>query len=384
MTKPHVVIAINTSWNILNFRAGLIRTLLAQGWRVTALAPEDESVPALLDLGCEVHPIEIDNKGTSPLRDIQLYFAYRRILAKLHPNAFLGYTIKPNIYGGLAAQALGIPVINNVSGLGTVFIEKNLITRIAKWLYQRAFRRSDHVFFQNADDQRLFVEEKLVNDSKTSILPGSGIDLTHFAPAPLATDEMDGKATFLMIARFLKDKGVYEYIDAARAVKRQYPEARFQMLGFLDAENRTAVQASEMQAWVDEGVVEYLGSAKDVRPFIQDATCVVLPSYREGTPRTLLEAAAMQRPLITTDVPGCREVVVHASNGFLCTARDADALAQVMQDFLALDLGARAKMGAQSRHMVEKRFDEKLVIAAYVAALAAAVQHPKGLLKHET
>ncbi len=363
----HIVISINASWNIYNFRAGLIRALLAQGHRVTALAPEDAFSAKLVDMGCEFRALPMDNKGTSPLRDAALYRAYKRALRDLMPDAMLCYTIKPNIYGTRAAHALGIPVINNVSGLGTVFIKKSIVTTIAKRLYRWAFRTSKHVFFQNADDQQLFLDHGLVPNHKTSLLPGSGIDLTTFVtkgPSP-----SDPPKTFLMIARLLKDKGIFEYVEAARQIRAEMPDARFQVLGFLDVDNRTAVTADQMDAWLADGAIEYLGATEDVRPYIESADCVVLPSYREGTPRTLLEAAALSRPLIATDVPGCREVVKDGYNGFLCRVRDADDLARCFKAMQNLDRATYTAMSNNSRTLVEQTFDEKFVIEEYLKVL---------------
>lgn len=368
-----IVISINTAWNIANFRAGLIRTLIEKGCEVIAVAPPDAHASRLVSMGCRFIPIDMENKGANPLKDAGLFLRYLRILRREKPDAFLGFTIKPNVYGSLAAQACGIPVINNVSGLGTAFIRDSWLTRVVKGLYTLAFARSSSVFFQNGDDRQLFIEQNLVEAGRTALLPGSGIDLEHFKPAARDAPGPHG-FRFLLIARLLYDKGVGEFAEAARILKAQLPEASCALLGFLDADNRTAVPLSEVERWTSAGTLEYFGAADDVRPHIAAADCVVLPSYREGTPRTLLEAAAMGKPIVTTDVPGCREAVEHGRTGLLCGAKDAAGLAARMIEIASMTPLERQAMGAAGRQKMEREFDERLVIGAYVKALASIME----------
>ena len=368
-----VLISVNTAWNIANFRLGLVSALRAAGHEVVAVAPVDDSVDRIGQAGCRFVALPMDNKGTSPVRDAILTCRYFFLLRRERPDIFLGYTIKPNIYGSLAAHALGIPAINNISGLGTAFIKTGLLTRIVKALYRIALRKSAVVFFQNTDDRDLFAAGGLVRGDRARLLPGSGVDLARFQPAPVENRDPGG-LRFLLIARLLRDKGVMEFVEAARKVKAQAPDSRFQLLGFVDAQNRTAISRQEIDRWVGEGTVEYLGATDDVRPFISQADCVVLPSYREGTPRTLLEAAAMARPLIATDVPGCREVVEDGRNGFLCRVRDADDLAAKVSAFVALPQTRRNEMGRESRSKVEREFDEKIVVARYLEAIESSLK----------
>jgi glycosyltransferase involved in cell wall biosynthesis len=365
-----IAISINASWNIFNFRAGLIRALQAAGHEVVALSPPDAFAPRLAELGVRHVAVPMDSAGVSPAHDLALLARYRRALKAVRPDVFLGYTAKPNIWGSLAAQSLGIAVVNNVSGLGTAFIRETLLTRIVTMLYRSAFRRSATVFFQNGEDRDLFVSRRIVDPGKAALLPGSGIDLERFAPRERA--EGDSFA-FLMVARLLWDKGVREYVDAARLVREEYPGARFRLLGFLDVVNRTAVPRAEVEAWAADGLIDYLGDAEDVRPHIAAADCVVLPSYREGLPRVLLEAAAMARPLIATDVPGCRHVVEEGANGFLCAARDSGSLAEAMLKMLRLPTEQRLAMGAAARRRVESDYDERIVARLYLEAIEAAL-----------
>lgn len=372
MTK-RIVLSINSSWNLVNFRSNLIVRLIAEGFDVVALSPDDAHVPALSALGVRHIALDMDAKGVSPLGDLRLTARYRRILRALRPVAFLGWTIKPNVYGSLAARSLGIPTINNISGLGTAFIKVNLLTRIVRLLYRAALSRSSTVFFQNGQDRDLFVEQRLVAPAQTVLLPGSGIDLAQFVPATDAESAVEpGAPVFLLVARLLRDKGVVEFVDAARIVRAERPDAEFHLLGFLDAENRTAIPRAEVEAWEREGVVRYLGSASDVRPYLAGATAVVLPSYREGMPRSLLEAAAMGRPLIATDVPGCTEIARAGENAILCRVRDAGSLADAMRAMLALTPAERAAMGARSREIAETEFDVSVVEARYLEAIARA------------
>jgi glycosyltransferase involved in cell wall biosynthesis len=375
MRRKTIVISINAAWNIVNFRRGVISALQERGYHIVALAPDDEYRARLQEAGVELVPIEIDSKGMSPLRDLILLARYRALLSRLKPVLFLGYTIKPNIFGSLAAHSLGIPVINNISGLGTAFINEGLLTRIATRLYRIALRRSRTVFFQNDEDRRLFLARKIVRPEQAGLLPGSGVDVQSFQPAE-PVGERDGLA-FLFVGRLLWDKGVREFVEAARLVRARLPGARFQLLGFLDVANRTAVGRSDVDGWAAEGLIEYLGAQADVRPFVAAADCIVLPSYREGLPRALLEGAAMGKPLIASDVPGCRDVVEHGGNGLLCAVRDPASLADAMMLMAEMPHQRRAEMGALGRRTVEQRFDQQIVIDLYLEAIEAALRKSK-------
>lgn len=363
-----VVIALNTAWNLVNFRAGLIRALVAQGYEVVAVAPQDEFAPRLAALGCRFVACPMDNKGTHPGRDFLLFLRFLKLLRNERPDVYLGYTIKPNVYGSLAAHLSGIPVVNNIAGLGTTFIRKNWLTRLVRLLYKTALSRSHHVFFQNNEDKQLFIEQGLVAHDKVSRLPGSGVDLSMFCHEPVSQVK-DRPFYFLLVARLLWDKGVGEYVEAARLVHLRFPAAKFQLLGFLDVKNKTAISSAQMDAWVNEGVVEYLGVADDVKPYLAAADCVVLPSYREGVPHSLLEAAAIGRPIVTTDAVGCRDAVEHGVTGLLCRVADAADLAEKLLQIIELTDESRARMGLAGRKKMEIEFDEKFVIDLYVSLI---------------
>ena len=372
----HILMTVNAAWNIWNFRRPLVEALQVDGHRITVLAPPDEAVQDLERLGCRVRRLEMSVKGLNPLDDVRLQRRFARIFREERPDAVLSYTIKNNVFGARAAKSVGVPFLPNVTGLGTAFLSGKLLQTVTEQLYRRSFAALPVVFFQNVDDRGLFLERRLVTADQAQLLPGSGIDLQRFAPAPMP--DPDAQPVFLMIARLLRDKGVVEFVDAARQIKTRHPKARFQLLGAVGSENRSAIDRSILEGWVAEGVVEYLGTTSDVRPAIAAASCVVLPSYREGAPRTLIEAAAMARPLITTDVPGCRAVVEGGVSGFLCTARNADSLTDAVERFLALAPDAQRAMGAAGRAKMEREYDQALVVDAYRKALAQITRAAPG------
>jgi len=308
--------------------------------------------------------LEMDNKGLNPISDLLMKIRLSGLYGEINPDLILHYTIKPVIYGSLAATKLGIPFVNNITGLGTAFIKQNWVTWLVKQLYRRSQKKADFVFFQNAEDKELFSRGKLIPENvPQEVIPGTGIDTDHFQLSPYPAKN---PVTFLLIARMLWDKGVGEFVEAARQIKTEFSDVRFQFLGFLDVRNRTAISHEQMQIWEEQGVIDYLGETDDVRPYIADVDCVVLPSYREGLPRTLLEAAAMGRPIIATDVTGCREVVDHGVNGYLCKARDANDLAEKMKDMIKLSINERQEMGLRGWEKVEKEFEENFFVEKIV------------------
>ena len=372
-----VAIVINTSWNIFNFRMSLVRALQAAGHEVLAIAPPDDYSARLEAAGCRFIALPMANKGTRPDQDFGLMRRLTKIYRRERPDVVLHYTIKPNIYGTLAARRAGVPSINNVSGLGTVFIVRSFVSRIALALYRLAFRYPSTVFFQNPDDRDLFLEYKLLRPEICGLLPGSGVDTDRFRPAAVWVRQQP--FTFLMIGRVLYEKGIVEYFAAARALRAAYGAGvRCLLLGGLDEQGGVGVPRATFEGWLREaeGAVEWLGTSDDVAAVIATADCVVLPSYREGTPKTLLEAAAMGKPLVTTDVPGCREVVSEGVNGYLCPARDGAALGAAMRRVFELPAADLRRLGTASRTLAVARFDQRLVIAAYFTAIARATGQP--------
>jgi glycosyltransferase involved in cell wall biosynthesis len=351
---------------VLNLRMNLIRSLQDAGYRVGVAAPPMDASSQLEVAGIAFYPVRMLPTGMRPTADAALFWQYVRLLRSERPAAILGFTVKPNVYGSLAARVCGIPALNNITGLGTAFISKGPLQSLVTALYRPALRKAEAVFFHNEDDCDLFVGRKIVRSEQAIVIPGSGIDLSRFKPEPLP-----GKAdapVFLLIGRLINEKGVREFVDAAARLKSDWPNARFQLLGDVAIGPR-AVSRDELEGWVAAGTVEYLGASSDVRPFIAAADCLVLPSYREGLPRSLLEGAAMGRPLIATDAPGCRNLVERGVTGFMCDVQSAASLAGAMESFLRLTPDERADLGGRARRMVEERFSDGRVNEAYLKVL---------------
>jgi glycosyltransferase involved in cell wall biosynthesis len=339
---------------------------MAQGHEVHTIAPHDDYTHFLEEVGCTHHNVHMDSRGANPIKDSALIFELFLIYRKLRPDVVLHYTIKPNIYGTLAAAMLKIPTVNNVCGLGTIFLKDNLVSKIAISLYKFAFRYPKKVFFQNPDDLSLFVDNKIVNKEITDLLPGSGIDLAHFTPVKFNRNK---EFTFLLISRLITDKGILEFIEAVRDLKSKGIKARFQLLGAKDPKHQRGIQLKVINDWIQSGTIEYLGTTNDVRTFISQADCIVLPSYREGTPRTLLEASSSSKPIIATDVPGCHNVVRHQFNGLLCNLKDSQDLSAKMIQMANFDDETLRTFGENGRKKMEAEFDEKIVVTKYLRAI---------------
>ena len=378
-----VVIVLNTVWNVVNFREGLVRALVAAGHDTLVVAPPDGYVARLVQLGCRYVPLNMDNQGTHFVRDLLMVLRLIKLFMRERPDIFLGYTVKPNVYGSLAANLVGVPVVNNVAGLGSVFIDNNFLTLLVRLLYRVAFSRSKKVFFQNKEDRQLFIDGSLLSSGVTDSLPGSGVDLEKFYFQPAVSTGKSGKLRFLLIGRMLYDKGVAEFVEAARVLHKRWPEAECSLLGFVDLPSPSAISLSQINEWVAEGHIRYLGESDDVRCDIALADCIVLPSfYREGVPHSLLEAAAVGRPLITTDTVGCRDVVEEGKNGFLCKPHDAQDLAEKMERMLLLSEEERYAMALYGRKKMEREFDEKIVIEKYMEVIESI--NKEGLARRAT
>ncbi|WP_448579475.1 glycosyltransferase family 4 protein [Thermaurantiacus sp.] len=376
----HLLFTGNSAWGIAHFRWPLLEAFAARGDRLTILAPPDGAEDKFSSLGARFVPLAMDQKGLNPVTDLQLMQRLKVHFAAERPDTILSFTIKNNIWGAIAARPLAVPFIPNVSGLGTAFLSGGMVRSVAEGLYRRAFKTLPTVFFQNPEDRDLFVQRRLVRSSQARLLPGSGIDLAHFQPRP---PDASGRApVFLMIGRIIRDKGVFEFVAAARAVKAVIPAARFQLLGPMGVQNRGAISEGDLKQWVAEGTIEYLGATDDVRPMVAAADCVVLPSYREGAPRVLIEAGAMGRPVIATDVPGCRSVVQAGVTGLLCAVRDAQSLADSCLSFAGMSFSERLAMGQAARRRMEARYDERLVVDAYQSAIAEGLSLAKSGISH--
>ena len=361
--RQKILLNGSTAVSLLNFRGPLIAELAGRGHEVHVSTPDlgDVDAAKLRALGAEPHDVPLARTGLNPFADLIYYRAMRRLLSEVRPDLCLSYTIKPNIWASLAASSLGIRSASMVTGLGYTFIggrgaRQRVIGRFARTLYRAATKANAVVIFQNPDDLTDFVDAGCLSDpAKARLVNGSGVDLTYFTPAPLP-----GEPVFLMVSRLLGNKGVREYAAAARRLIGEGRKARFQLAGFID-EGLDGISPHELQQWITDGI-EYLGHLDDVRPALRAASVCVLPSYREGTPRSVLEAMAMGRAIVTTDEPGCRETVVDGVNGLLVPARDENKLAQAMAELIDHPQ-RRAAMGAQSLELARAKYDVKTVNA---------------------
>lgn len=349
--------------SLIAFRKPLIVALLNKGLEVHVAAPEllanPEIISELTELGVVAHDIPLQRTGMNPLADLRALLALWQLMRQIKPRYVLGYTIKPVIYGTLAAWLARVPQrFALITGLGFAFIgeednQRSRVRAVVQGLYRAALRHCHTVFFQNHDDEALFRQLKIVStNANTCVVNGSGVDVSEFEVAPFVEQPA---LRFLLIGRLLGDKGVREYVQAAEQIKQRYPATQFDLVGWIDANPNTITQV-ELDQWIAAGTVNFLGRLNDVRSAIKDCSVYVLPSYREGTPRTVLEAMAMGRAVITTDAPGCRETVVDGDNGFLITVKDTDALAQAMLRFIEQP-ELIAQMGKRSRFIAEDKYD---------------------------
>ena len=369
----HVLLLGPHAASMIGFRGPLIRDIRAAGHRISVSAPDisDEERRTLANLGADVYEIPLQRTGLNPVADIAYSRALVRLMVRLRPDRVLSYAIKPNVWGAIAAARLGVPSYALVAGLGHMFTDADMrqtlrtraIRLVARYLYSIGAQRNARVIFQNPDDIDDFIRFGCLKDrSRTALVNGSGVDMGHFARLPLPK-----QVSFLMVARLLRSKGVKEYAEAAITLMQKYPGIRFRLVGYYD-EGPDAVSRSEMECWVASGL-DYAGRMSDIRPAMEEASVFVLPSYyREGTPRSILEALAMGRPVITTDAPGCRETVRDGENGFLVPVRDVAALAAAMERFIT-DPHLMAKLGEASYDLARAKYEVGGVNRAMMALL---------------
>ncbi|MDB5227247.1 MAG: glycosyl transferase [Bacteroidota bacterium] len=370
----NIGIVANTAFNIYNFRLGLIQALQQEGHHLIAIAPEDEYTSLLQEKGIEF--VEVKNlarKGTNPINDLKLLNEFRNIYKDQKLDVALQYTIKPNIYGTLAARFTGTKTICTVTGLGYTFLNKSMASKVSRYLYRLSFSFANKVLFQNEDDRAVFVNNNLVDEDKTQIVPGSGIDIEYFHPGFCKSEKKDETIRFLMIGRLLRDKGVYEYVEAAKIILQKHKDVEFHLLGEIDNDNPSSIKQKELLSWVDSKIVFHHKHTTDPRPFICMSDCIVLPSYREGMPRVILEGMAMGKPCITTDVPGCRDAVIQEKTGFLCLPGNVDALVLVLDQFIALSNEYKKSLCINARKRVESIFSNENISSAYIQLIRNTV-----------
>jgi glycosyltransferase involved in cell wall biosynthesis len=359
-----IVFVANTSWSIYKFRLYVIGKLVEKGFRVYILAPRDpyterfENLPGLTYIQLN----HFNAKSISPIEDVKLYKELLHHYRTLRPNLIFHFTIKANTFGSLAAAKAAIPAISVITGLGFAFAGNGLLQFIATTLYRLSLRKTREVWFLNEDDRAIFVSRRLVPLEKTFLLPGEGIDTNEFYPAPNPLEK--NEVTFLLIARVIRHKGIYEFAEAAAQLRGL--AVKCQLLGVFDEGNPVAIPRQKVKEWEQKNILTYLGHTDNVPPFIEQADCIVLPSYREGLPLSLLEGASMAKALIAADTPGCRSVVENGVNGYLCREKDGADLAKKMKEFYCLPAAARRQMGLKGREKVLGRFTREHILEIYL------------------
>jgi len=370
MREPKTILMlVNKQTTIVNFRLEVVAALVKAGYRVFVSVPDGDRVNEIAAVGAELIITPMDKDSTDPVRDIALMLTYRKLIKQTKADLVLTYTIKPNVYGGMAAASLKVPYVANITGLGTALEGGGAMQKLALALYRFGFRRISRVFFQNAEHRAFFEQHKLALGKHAS-LPGSGVNLQKFALLDYPpADTVD----FTFISRIRKEKGIEQYVDTARAITAKYPNTRFHVCGFGDEyyENR-------MKQLHDEGVIVYHGLLNDVRVMLKDAHCTIHPTYYpEGMSNVLLESAACGRPIISTDRAGCREAIDHEVNGYLVREQDSADLIEKVERFLALSYEERRDMGLRGREKVAREFDRQLVVQAYLDTAAALCGTPE-------
>lgn len=365
MTKKVLILA-NNDVGLYNFRKELLEQLVEQGCEVYISLPYGEKVEPLKRLGCIYINTPMQRRGTNPFTDLKLVLNYYRIIRKIKPNIVLTYTIKPNIYGSIVCLASRIPYINNITGLGSGFLGKNLLTRILILMYKVALKKSTMVFFQNKADMHYMLRHGMVSGNY-SLIPGSGVNLTKFK---YATYPPEGKWVFTFIGRIMKEKGIEEFLTAAKAIKQKYHNTQFNIIGSI--EPTQAFYGELIAQYEEKSYVKYYGFQDDVIKFVLESHCIIQPSYSEGMSNVVLESAAVGRVLITSDIPGCREVI--DDNGYVFSVGDVNDLISKIEEFIHLPYEKKVAMGEKGRQKVEREFDRQIVINKYLHEINEVLQ----------
>ena len=349
-----VLILANNDIGLYQFRRELIAALLEKH-QVAISLPDGDMVRPLEEMGCRFLDTPLDRRGINPVKDLGLLCRYWKLLRQEKPDLVITYTIKPNIYGGLVSRILRIPYAVNITGLGTAFQNPGLLRSLVTFLYKIALKKAKVVFFENAGNRQVLLDAKIVPEEKTCLLSGAGVNLEHYTYTPYPEEET---TRFLFVGRVMREKGVDELFCAMERLRAEGENCTLDILGGYEEDYEAAIRSHEAAGWL-----RYHGYVKDVRPYIEKAHCFVLPSYHEGMANTNLECAAMGRPVITSDIPGCREAVIPGESGLLCKPQDADSLYETMKRFLSLPRETRVRMGVRGRTHMEAVFDKKKVVA---------------------
>lgn len=362
MKKRNILVLTNNIAGIYNFRKEVMKAIVEDGYEVYISEPDDdERTRDLKNLGCHIILTRVDRRGLNPLADFWLMMRYRMMIRKLKPVVVLSYTIKPNVYGGIAARFCRVPQLANVTGLGDAVENGGWLQKLTVTLYKIGLGKAHRVFFQNKSNRELCIKLGIADDSSV-LLPGSGVNLTHHTLQLYPADE--GKVRFLFIGRLLKDKGIEEYFEAAQKINEKYPNTEFQILGRIEGNYEKKLRILEKKR-----IVSYFGMSSDVRPFYGNAHCTIMPSYHEGMSNVNLESAANGRPVITTNVPGCRETVDDGKTGFLVEPRNTQSLIEAVERFINLPYKQKEAMGREARKKVEREFDRQIVVNEYLKVI---------------
>jgi glycosyltransferase involved in cell wall biosynthesis len=366
--KKKIAVIENGLFSTYTMRDGLMQYLLKEGFDVTVITHTNSFVSQVEKTGLKV--IDIGSGNLNPVKVSKYIFNLYKALKKIEPDICLTFSIRPAIWGNFITRYLKIPTITNITGVGPLFTSKNFAYRLARYIYRFALKKTKKVFFQNFDDMNLFLQKKFVVKEIAERIPGSGVDYNKFSPINPGK-KSNGNFIFLFIGRLIKDKGIFEFIEAARTIREKYPHAIFNVIGPFWHQNlkSNTITKTDLQNWITEGIIDYQGEKKDVRKFIAEADCIVLPSYREGASNILLEAASMEKPIITANTTGCKEIVDDTITGFLCNVKDSIDLGKKMEKMLALTLEQRNSMGQKARKKIIQEFDKQIVINAYLKAV---------------
>lgn len=368
LTKK-IAITSNSALSAWTMRRKFAKELQQSGYEIYFIVPYDEKYSESLKEEFYVENIYLKPTGKNIFSDLKSIFGYFIVLRNIKPDILLNYHAKPNIYATAIGGLLGVKVINNVAGLGSVFINNSMLSRTVKFLYRIAFKYSSVVFFQNNDDLSQFTDSKIVASIKAELLPGSGVDLIKFRPCEKNKDK-NKNFIFLMISRLILDKGLIEIVEASRILKEGGYDYKVYLLGSLDVNDKRSVSKKDLTSWQEENLLTHVEFTDDVREAINNSDCIILPTkYKEGTPRSLLEACAMGKPVIATNVSGCRDVIDDGKNGFLCEVKNGEDLADKMKKIIELSDAEIDAMGQYAREKMCKEFDEKIVINKYKNAI---------------
>lgn len=356
-----ILILANAGVGLYKFRKELLETLIKNGHEVYISLPRDEFTEDLLSLGCEFIETNISRRGTNPIADLKLLGFYKKIIKQVMPSVVFTYTIKPNVYGGMACASVSVPYVANITGLGTAVENPGLLQKITLFLYRKGLKHAKKVFFQNSENMEFMIKNKIIKD-RYALLPGSGVNLSNFVVTDYPSDE---NVNFVFIARVMKEKGIDQYLEAAKFITKKYPHTKFHICGFCEDEYK-----GELDDLVNRGIVSYHGLVKDMNAIYSMASCTIHPTYYpEGLSNVLLESCASGRPIITTNRSGCREVVDDGINGYIVNQKDSDDLIKKIETFLSLTNEQKKMMGLAGRLKVEKEFDRQIVITKYLEEL---------------